>query len=207
MRRFDHLVYTAPELEAAVDELERLLGVRATPGGKHPAWATHNALLALGDDAYLEIMAPEPEQPAPARPRPLGLDERTSPRIVTWVAKSEDLEGLVERAKNLGVDLGGVRTGSRRRHDGETLSWMATDLSAPRMDGLIPFFIDWGRSRHPATSAAGGCSLIRLQGEHPQDRRVREMLEGLGLDLQVDEGPEPALVATIRSPQGVVELR
>ena len=44
-------------------------------GGSHPGLGTHNALLSLGDESYLEIIAPDPTQPKPDHPRIFGLDE------------------------------------------------------------------------------------------------------------------------------------
>ena len=34
--KVDHLVYGAPDLKVGVEQVEKLLGVRATPGGQHP---------------------------------------------------------------------------------------------------------------------------------------------------------------------------
>lgn len=34
--RVDHLVYATPDLNRGIDEIERLLGVRAIAGGQHP---------------------------------------------------------------------------------------------------------------------------------------------------------------------------
>jgi hypothetical protein len=36
LSRVDHLVYATPDLNRGIDEIERLTGVRATPGGQHP---------------------------------------------------------------------------------------------------------------------------------------------------------------------------
>ena len=68
----DHLVYGVPELGKAVSELTDRLGVAATYGGQHDGWGTHNAIMSLEKGAYLEIIAPDPSQPAPVGGRPLG---------------------------------------------------------------------------------------------------------------------------------------
>jgi hypothetical protein len=36
---------------------------------------------------------------------------------------------------------------------------------------------------------------------------VREVIQALDLDLEVEPGSEPGLIATIECPRGVVELR
>jgi probable HAF family extracellular repeat protein len=86
----DHLVYATPDLDRGVDEIEKLLGVRATFGGKHPGRGTKNALIALGPNSFLEIVAPDPDQPAPKDPRPFfkGLTES---RLVRWFINSRDI--------------------------------------------------------------------------------------------------------------------
>ena len=70
----DHLVYAASDLERGMREIEALTGVSPTAGGRHPGRGTQNALIALGVDVYLEIVAPDPQQPAPTSRRWLGVD-------------------------------------------------------------------------------------------------------------------------------------
>ena len=203
----DHLVYATPDLQLGVDTIEKLFGVRATPGGQHPGRGTRNALVSLGPGIYLEVIGPDPAQAQPPQPRPFGIDDLKEPRLVTWAAKGKNLESLANEAARSGVKLGQVIDGSRQRTDGVVLSWRYTDPRTVVFDGVVPFFIDWGQTPHPATTAAPGASLIGLRAEHPDPERVQKAMGQLGLDLRVQRGPRPALIATVTSPRGRVELR
>jgi hypothetical protein len=203
----DHLVYATPDLQLGVARIEALLGVRAAPGGQHPGRGTRNALLSLGPTAYLEIIGPDPEQPAPTLPRPFGIDDLREPGLVAWAAKSPALEALARDAARGGVTLGEIIAGSRRRTDGVMLSWRYTDPRTVVADGIVPFFIDWGSTPHPAASAAAGASLVAFRAEHPDAERVQGALRRVKIDLSVRPGPRAALIAVVNSPRGRVELR
>jgi hypothetical protein len=199
--RVDHLVYGAPDLDEAVSALEGLLGVRASVGGRHPEEGTRNALIALGPASYLEVLAPDPEGPVPAGARWFGIDGLRAPKLVGWAAKGERLETLA------GLGLGPVRRASRVRPDGVTLSWSLTDPRVVLEQGLVPFFIDWGKSPHPAETAAPRCQLLELRAEHPEPAGLLRTLRALDLGLRVSPGPRAALVALLQTPTGTVELR
>ena len=91
----DHLVYAAPSLPAAIADVAERFGVRAQAGGKHIGLGTHNALLALGPRTYLEIIAPDPEQPEPSMPRPFGVDGVTGGRLAGWALACDDIDAAV----------------------------------------------------------------------------------------------------------------
>ena len=46
-----------------------------------------------------------------------------------------------------------------------------------------------------------------LYGEHPQADRVQASLAALGVELEIKQSLQPGLVATVKTPKGVVELR
>jgi hypothetical protein len=48
---------------------------------------------------------------------------------------------------------------------------------------------------------------VQVRAEHPDADRVQKMIDALNLDLRVQKGSAPALIATIDSPRGRVELR
>lgn len=185
--------------------IESKLGVRPAAGGRHPDWGTRNALLPLPGGAYLEIIGPDGSRPSGPLPSLFGIAALTSPRLVTWAAKGSRLAELAARARASGLDLGDVRSGSRVRPDGVRLSWSLTDPFADREGGLIPFFIDWGTSPHPAGGAAD-VVLEELRAEHPDPARIRGLLASFDLDLPVAEGPRPRLLAALRGPRGGLAL-
>jgi hypothetical protein len=203
----DHLIWGGADLDAEIDRLERLTGVRAAPGGQHPGEGTRNALLRLGPASYLELIAPDPGQPAPPRPRWLGLDGLTKPRLITWAARATGLEQRVAAARAAGIRLGEVRAGRRETSTGRVLAWRLTYPDLRQGDGLVPFLIDWGDSPHPALTAPAGVELVDLHGEHPEPGPVGGWLGALGLGLRVVAGPRAALVATLDTPRGRVVLR
>ncbi len=203
----DHIVYGAGDLAAAVDELADRLGVRPAAGGRHVGRGTHNALLGLGGGTYLEIISADPEQEPPPGPLPFGLDRVRLPRLVGWAWRTTDIEHHARDAHVRGFDPGEVRKMSRRRPDGFLLEWRLTrDMPDPARL-VVPLLIDWGASAHPSESAPQGVRLVELRGEHPHPGAVRADLVALGVTLPVDEGPEPALVATLDTPRGRVVLR
>jgi hypothetical protein len=203
----DHLLWGATDLDVAIDHIERLTGVRAAAGGRHPGEGTRNALLRLGPRSYLEIIAPDPLNPPVGRPRWLGLDTLAAPRLITWAASVPDIAARAAAARVAGVPLGDVREGRRVRDDGEALSWRLTYPDPLVGDGLVPFLIDGDPGPHPARTSPAGITLLDLRAEHPDPPAIAAMLLPLGIALRVTEGPMPALVATLDTPRGRIELR
>jgi hypothetical protein len=203
----DHLVYATPDLERGIREVESLLGVRATAGGQHPGRGTRNAVIALGPAAYLEIIGPDPDQATPTSPRWFGIDNLERSTLVTWAAKTDDVDRAHRVAVANGIPIGEVRSGSRRRSDGILLSWRLTEPANDKDNGVIPFFIDWGASPHPSQTSAQGAMLTELRAEHPDSERVQRSLRMLGLHMAVTLGPRPALIAIVDGRHGHVELR
>jgi hypothetical protein len=116
----DHLVYCAPELTVGISYIEGLFGITVQMGGQHPAFGTANAVVALGNGRYLEIVGPDPDRSDASVPTLFQLDLIDRPKLVAWAASSYKLmtrasDGLVPAV------LGNVSSGSRTRVDGSTV--------------------------------------------------------------------------------------
>jgi hypothetical protein len=202
----DHLVLAGPDLEQAVAWLAEVTGVQPAPGGSHVGLGTANYLVGLGDRAYLEIIGPDPDQPAPAASRPFGIDNLTEARIVTWAVRPPNLDATIAEAREGGYDPGEPRGMSRRTADGELLEWRLTMAPVPYGDGLVPFLIDWGTATHPTARDLPRTPLLEWRAEHPDPASVRPALAALRLDLPIAIGERAALIAVVQGRDGPVTL-
>lgn len=202
----DHVVYAVPDLREGAARVTELLGVEPAYGGQHRGRGSHNALLSLGGGAYLEIIAPDPDQPKPDMPRAFGLDTLRDAKLVTWAVQVRDIERVSLAAKDQGYDPGPLVAMSRSLPDGGMLRWRATiQLDMPG-DGVVPFLIEWDSNEHPSDTTPAGAGLIDLELEHPRPGEVQPMLDALGIGIEVAEAARPSIIATIEGPSGTVVL-
>jgi hypothetical protein len=162
MTKLDHLVIAARTLEEGSDYLQKLFQTSLAPGGQHLGYGTHNRLLRLGTNSYLELIALDPSQPNPGKPAPFGLGTEQiqnllafGPKLIAWVARTEGLVTLMNAHSQLPV--GQVVTMQRGQ-----LQWLITQRvdGQPVPDGL-PTLIDWGSTTHPCTRLPN--SPVRLK--------------------------------------------
>ncbi|MFT5220818.1 MAG: hypothetical protein ACI9LO_001668 [Planctomycetota bacterium] len=212
MNRIDHIVIAAHTLAQGVDFVRDRLGVDIPAGGFHQTMGTHNHLMQLGNQSYLEVIAIDPAAVAPRHPRWFGLDDalmraalEQQPRLITWVMNTTDLAQL---AAQTGFDIG-LPTMLARNN----LRWEFALPDDGRLlaNGLLPYCIQW-HSAHPAHSMADpGCSLVKLSIYHNRIDWIRARLDSMNaLDLveliEIDDNQKPRLSATIATPKGRVIL-
>lgn len=197
----DHIIVTAASLEAGAEYVRRALSVEMQKGGEHVRMGTHNRLLKLGEKLYLEVIAVNPGAPSPGRPRWFQLDEPASvkaPRLATWAARCDNIHATLAASP---VPLGKIELMSRG--DFEWSITVTPDGRLP-LDGNAPTLIQWRSGNHPAETLKDlGCSLVSLEGTHPQAGAVTGLLRAIGFEggFRVSRG-EPRLVARIRTPAG-----
>jgi hypothetical protein len=214
MNCLDHIVIAAHSLEQGAEYLRAILGVEVPAGGKHQSMATHNLVMPLGNDAYLEVIAIDPDAQAPRHPRWFALDTahmraaiREQPRLITWVINTTDLQSL---AAGAGFDIGAPTALSRN-----ALSWEFALPDDGRLlaEGMLPYCIQWHSSPHPSRSMAdSGCLLQQLDIHHNRPRWLNDRLDAVEAShlVNIESLPDSEtsyLEALIDTPNGRVVLR
>lgn len=202
MLELDHIAVFARTLEEGVDHVRDALGVEIPKGGAHPLMGTHNHLMRLDEDAFVEVIAIDPDGQA-ARPRWFGLDHfREPPRLGTWVLRGDVEQAMATSDCDFGPQIDVTRG---------NLKWRLTvpkDGSMP-FDGAGPSLIEWGAGDRPGARMADfGCRLQRLVIRHPDAVRIRDALAPFLDDGRVEfETGALELIAEINTPAGLRELR
>lgn len=201
MWTLDHIALASTDLMADSAALADRLGVPLGPVGYHDRMGTHNRLLSLGPACYLEVIAIDPQAPAPDRPRWFDLDNFDGPmRLTNWIVASDDLATDVSRRPEIGAPLSFQRGVYR---------WQ---MAVPA-DGKLPFdrvhpaVIEWAGSAHPAPVLPDhDVRLAGLTVTHPQATTLAAACDALRDDrVRFVEGPA-GLSATLVGPNGSVTL-
>ncbi|MFK7732260.1 MAG: VOC family protein [Pseudomonadales bacterium] len=208
----DHLIFATPQLQEGVDYLQSLLGLRAISGGAHPGLGTCNALIALGQNCYLEVIGPNPEQKNFDGERPFGIDALEGcGQLAGWAARRAGLASFRNIVNPEVVVVSDVIPLSRQTPEGELLEWQLSFLSniSASMLSVLPFFIDWGDTPHPSTQCVGQAQLKCLEIEYPQAANIMPVIDTLELEVTVTvtTASKPGLRAVIECPKGDIELR
>jgi hypothetical protein len=227
--QIDHLVVAAHTLEQGVQWCEATLGITPEAGGEHSQFGTHNKLFKIATPAhplaYFEIIAINPGAKGPANPhakRWFDLDNpelraavAQEPRLVHFVAGTDELQAARMALKNIGIDRGPAMPASRHSRKG-VLHWQITvrEDGYRLFEGCLPTLIQWGKPDdaeplrlHPRNSLPRSrVSLDSIAVSHPSAAKLQAAYAAIGLEgVAIVEGPAN-LSATLKTPKGLVTL-
>jgi hypothetical protein len=214
----DHVVVIVPALGEAVRRYTGA-GFVVTPGGRHDAIPTENAVVAFADGSYLELLAVRDDESRAslrlrsASPgwaadlrRASAIGRRFLPRLVgpsgvaDVVLRRSGLARFADEARRQGFPMTGPVAMARQRPDGARLEWA---LVLPAADHL-PFLIedvtpralrvpsDGAACAHP--NGARGVAAVTVRAvDVPQAAFAWADLFGARLEAGSDGGTRVAL--------------
>ncbi|KAF9239153.1 glyoxalase-like domain-containing protein [Melanogaster broomeanus] len=225
-KTLDHIVHlTPPGTVEEVSQQFRDLGFKVTPGGTHAGGLTANALVILGDGAYLELIS----FTHPASHYPPGSPDRQKRDANPWAWKEPgwiDYAFLGSAAASIssiineraGRDGSGVRyvpevDGGRVREDGTVLEWVISAPGGDHVRGTVPFFCgdvtprSWrvpveppSNSEHP--SGVQGVAYVRLLAEAELLARLSAQLTSVVGEIPQTNTMRTEYIWSLKTPSG-----
>jgi Glyoxalase-like domain len=236
--QIDHIVVVAQTLEQGVAWCEATLGITPQPGGDHPQFGTHNRIFKIATPsfplAYFEIIAIKKAAAQAINTPTTGKNELKNtrwfdmddaalqaavakePRLVHFVANTDDIQAGRAALKAVGIDRGAAVEASRPTRKGR-LEWKITvrDDGQRLFNGALPSLIQWGKSGaaeplrlHPRnTLPRSGVSLQSVAVTSPTPEKLQAAYDAIGLaGVTLSEGAANITV-TLKTPKGLVELQ
>jgi len=209
----DHLVIAAADLSSGVAYVRELLGVEMPFGGEHEKISTHNHLMRLGSNVFLEIIAISPSAKQPDRPRWYGLDDpylnaviARQPQLIAWVVNTNDITRLLNQAN--------FPFGQTEKISRGSLDWLFALPEDGRLhgSGLIPYLMQWNTKAHPALTMADlGCRLKSLTLYSPNPSWLESVLKQINATEMVTvnelaDNRTAYMTAMIETATGLKEL-
>ncbi len=162
---FDHFIILVGDLNRGIETF-RKVGFEVQPGGEHPAYGSHNALVALADGTYLELVAfRDPALAAKTFWGDLVRKLEIHEGFGNSVLASNDLANDIQAIRKRGLEVADSKPGSRTRPDGQMVAWH-TAVVGGTISGFLPFLI---------------------QDDSPRALRIEPARQGLGSRLQARE--------------------
>lgn len=160
---FDHFIVLANQLESAMQTYQRL-GFDVRAGGEHPAFGSHNALIAFADGTYLELVAFKDAALAAQTFWRAGVARlRVGEGFAGFVLASNDIANDVARLKS-SLAYNEPQAGARVRPDGQRVEWHTAMFEGSPV-GLLPFLIQDDTPRalriEPATQGLGSRARVK----------------------------------------------
>jgi len=101
MHKLDHIVFGARSLEEGTNFIEKKLDIKLSEVGYHDFMGTHNRVVKVDKDIYLEVIAIDPSSKSPNENRWFNLDNpilqkklEYSPQMIGYVIETKDKEIL-----------------------------------------------------------------------------------------------------------------
>jgi len=199
----DHIVIVAPDFQEALKEFENMTGIKPSVVGSLRGLGIKTARVGLDNNAYIEIMAPDPKNSGPiGAALARDLEEGTLLPYHYAIRSSEVSEMKDDYVPNeLGWQPDHISMFGASQ-DGTPKKWEMLYLYGHKIGGCVPFYIDWGECDHPSATIPEVGSLKSLIIRAPAGHKVHDLLSTVS-GIEVEKG-ESMIEFAFGSPEGTI---
>jgi hypothetical protein len=199
----DHVLIGCADLATLMRWFEQETGIAPAPGGSHAGFGTRNALVSLGGDHYLELIALDPAQEI-SSPLATSIAKLERPAAIGWAFHCGDAARAAASLRSAGLKVRETAM-QRRTPAGTLLSWRLVFVD--RAPGpVIPFLIDWQKTPSPAATAPGGVRLENVAPMHPEPPEAQVILDAMQIRAEVLKGPRSGPRLEFSTPKGTLAV-
>jgi Glyoxalase-like domain len=199
----DHILLAAPDFDEAMKDFETLTAIRPSIAGSLKGLGCLTARIGLDKQAYIDIIAPDPDKPGPIGEH-LKQMEHGSFTPIHYAVRRGDLSDLAEDyvPNELGYTPDRIKM-FMAGTDGTPKKWEMLFMHGHFHGGVVPYFVDWGECEHPIGSIAQAGSLKSFEVSCLPGSKVHTLLKGMK-DVTVVDSDVVGLKFSFLSPEGTV---
>ena len=195
----DHIALGVPDMQRALEQIARDTGAEPYATEPEPGQWYWSGALALGPDAFLEILGPNPQHRG-FQPVKELISSYSSPRLLFWYVATDDFGRFTERVEAAGAPMERVERVDFER-DGVRTDY-TRGVIGPGFVTQRPCVIEW-RSHEERIGVDRRCQLTCLRLRHPEAAAMNELFARVGIDQAVEEGPS-WIALELATPKGRV---
>ena len=184
MHKLDHIVFGARSLEEGTNFIEKKLDIKLSEVGYHDFMGTHNRVVKVDKDVYLEVIAIDPSSKSPNENRWFNLDNpilqkklEYSPQMIGYVIETKDKEILKHFCTPIEASRGNYK-------------W---NFAMPNLEsnffnkelienGIIPSLINWKSNKPVYEMKNNQLSLKKIEIEILDNQmQYKKIIESIGI--------------------------
>lgn len=203
--QIDHVILAINDLDSGIEQFEALTGMTAEYGGGHENGNTHNAIVALDDMVYVEILAPKND--IDTIPDFFKNIKELTP--IGFALSVDNMESLEKSVLNAQFKTEGIEDWSRIKPNGDKLEWTLLRINNPSIN-INPFFISWSLNTvHPSLQMKSSGSLARTELVTLHKNDIEKVLGDVNSRisrLTIKKGDTLRFSFELQTPKGLVSF-
>ena len=184
MHKLDHIVFGARSLEEGTNFIEKKLGIKLSEVGYQDFMGTHNRVVKVDKDVYLEVIAIDPSSKSPNENRWFNLDNpilqkklEYSPQMIGYVIETKDKEILKHFCTPIEASRGNYKWNF-------AMPSLESNFFNKELieNGIIPSLINWKSNKPVYEMKNNQLSLNKIEIEILDNQmQYKKIIESIGI--------------------------